>query len=344
LAFCCRSSRWKRSKRAPFFASRRVESSSQRRLRKAHSCRRTSQLIANYRLRKNPQICFEGPFGEVLRATGPMARANPFRFSTKYQDDETDLLYFGYRYYNASTGRWVSKDPLAEAGGKNLYAYVRNGPVSRIDPRGLVDRTELDILKMILGQYPELAVRLGIPTSLDLLDPDTLGFVQTAWLWFFGNASTQHLAFAAYDPGWKPQDFPHFKDKVAQVCKHCGTTVNLSPPLARVRNLYEEGVYTIFRRGGPGRYVLTLTGQLTSTLSAWGCSWSFAGNVAAPPDLANFDPENPGRNPTGQQITELIRFLQEHLGVGHDFWFAFDGSRSVSAEGLCPCRFSSDEL
>jgi RHS repeat-associated protein len=28
-----------------------------------------------------------------------MARANSFRFSTKYQDDETDLLYYGYRYY-----------------------------------------------------------------------------------------------------------------------------------------------------------------------------------------------------------------------------------------------------
>ena len=37
-----------------------------------------------------------GPFGEVLRATGPMAKVNPFRFSTKYQDDETDLLYYGY--------------------------------------------------------------------------------------------------------------------------------------------------------------------------------------------------------------------------------------------------------
>jgi hypothetical protein len=44
-----------------------------------------------------------GPFGELLRATGPMAKANPFRFSTKYQDDESDLLYYGYRYYNAST-------------------------------------------------------------------------------------------------------------------------------------------------------------------------------------------------------------------------------------------------
>jgi RHS repeat-associated protein len=54
------------------------------------------------------------PFGEVLRATGPMAKANPFRFSTKYQDDETDLLYYGYRY--EKNGRWISKDPVAEPG------------------------------------------------------------------------------------------------------------------------------------------------------------------------------------------------------------------------------------
>jgi RHS repeat-associated protein len=57
-----------------------------------------------------------GPFGELIRATGPMAKLNPFRFSTKYQDDENDLLYYGYRYYNASTGRWLSKDPITELG------------------------------------------------------------------------------------------------------------------------------------------------------------------------------------------------------------------------------------
>jgi RHS repeat-associated protein len=55
-----------------------------------------------------------GPFGEVIRATGPMAKVNPFRFSTKYQDDETDLLFYGYRYYKPSTGSWLSRDPLFE--------------------------------------------------------------------------------------------------------------------------------------------------------------------------------------------------------------------------------------
>ena len=52
-----------------------------------------------------------GPFGEPIRVSGAAAASNPFRFSTKYTDDETDLVYYGYRYYVPSTGRWLSRDP-----------------------------------------------------------------------------------------------------------------------------------------------------------------------------------------------------------------------------------------
>ena len=78
-----------------------------------------------------------GPFGEVIRATGPMAKLNPFRFSTKYQDDESDLLYYGFRYYTASEGRWVSRDPVQEMGGINLYVLVDNSPQNLTDFLGL---------------------------------------------------------------------------------------------------------------------------------------------------------------------------------------------------------------
>jgi len=78
-----------------------------------------------------------GPFGEVLRATGPMAAANPFRFSTKFQDDETGLLHYGYRYYNPSTGRWNSRDPADEDDQENLYGFVFNAPISSADMLGL---------------------------------------------------------------------------------------------------------------------------------------------------------------------------------------------------------------
>ena len=81
-----------------------------------------------------------GPFGEVIRASGPavgsMVSVNPFRFSTKYQDDETDLLYYGYRYYSASTGRWLSRDPIGEKGGLNLYGFLNSDPIGNSDVLG----------------------------------------------------------------------------------------------------------------------------------------------------------------------------------------------------------------
>ncbi len=80
-----------------------------------------------------------GPFGELLRATGPMARANPFRFSTKFQDEETGWLYYGYRYYDANTGRWLSRDPIEEDGGINIYGFLGNNSLIRVDLLGLWD-------------------------------------------------------------------------------------------------------------------------------------------------------------------------------------------------------------
>lgn len=77
-----------------------------------------------------------GPCGEVLRATGPMAKLNPMGFSTKYHDHETDLLYYGYRYYNPTLGRWLSRDPIGEGGGAHLHAFVANEPPGDIDTDG----------------------------------------------------------------------------------------------------------------------------------------------------------------------------------------------------------------
>jgi RHS repeat-associated protein len=74
-----------------------------------------------------------GPFGELLRATGPMAKINPFRFSTKYDDDESDFLYYGRRYYNPAQGRWIGRDHIGEQGGLNLFAFVANNAITQCD-------------------------------------------------------------------------------------------------------------------------------------------------------------------------------------------------------------------
>jgi RHS repeat-associated protein len=77
-------------------------------------------------------------FGNVLRAIGPLAKINPFLFSTKFYDWETGLYYYGYRYYDPGSGRWLSRDPLEEKGGNNLYNFVNNNSTIYIDPRGLI--------------------------------------------------------------------------------------------------------------------------------------------------------------------------------------------------------------
>lgn len=78
-----------------------------------------------------------GPFGELITLSGVAAIHNPFRFSTKFYDEETKLVYFGYRYLNTFTGRWMSRDALQESGGLNLYAAMNNNPIDFTDPLGL---------------------------------------------------------------------------------------------------------------------------------------------------------------------------------------------------------------
>jgi RHS repeat-associated protein len=75
-------------------------------------------------------------YGGLRRAAGAYAIVNPFRFSTKFQDNESGLSDFGRRWYDADTGRWLNRDPLGELGGTNVYAYAANDPVNRFDPDG----------------------------------------------------------------------------------------------------------------------------------------------------------------------------------------------------------------
>jgi RHS repeat-associated protein len=107
-----------------------------------------------------------GPFGEPIRISGPAATLNPFRFSTKRTDNTTDFVLYEYRVYSLSTGRWPNRDRINETSfkvleskrrglfynddEKNLYGFVRNNPVSRIDFLGfysaIVGKCEVVVL------------------------------------------------------------------------------------------------------------------------------------------------------------------------------------------------------
>jgi RHS repeat-associated protein len=107
--------------------------------------------LGTERLRTNAtgaayESCTSLPFGDNQTCTGG-ADISPMHFTGKPRDTETNLDYFGARYYNSGMARWMSPDwagkpttvPYAQFGDPqslNLYGYVTDNPVSRQDGDG----------------------------------------------------------------------------------------------------------------------------------------------------------------------------------------------------------------
>jgi RHS repeat-associated protein len=58
------------------------------------------------------------------------------RFPGQYFDAETGLHYNYFRYYDPTTGRYITSDPIGLDGGLNTYTYALNNPLNNIDPDG----------------------------------------------------------------------------------------------------------------------------------------------------------------------------------------------------------------
>jgi RHS repeat-associated protein len=101
------------------------------------------------------------PFGNTLAQSGLLADANTYRFSSKEWNANSGLYYYLYRFYDPNLQRWPNHDPLGEFGFEiirkrnvvkakrtfpgiaelaerpDLYEFVRNRPISRVDLFGL---------------------------------------------------------------------------------------------------------------------------------------------------------------------------------------------------------------
>ena len=88
-------------------------------------------------------------FGNVITETDSTVDSR-YLYTGREFDEEIGLYYYRARYYNATTGRFLSEDPIRfSAGDVNLYRYVNNKPTLTTDPTGLIDPKDKEQIKKI---------------------------------------------------------------------------------------------------------------------------------------------------------------------------------------------------
>ena len=74
-------------------------------------------------------------YENIVDQTGTLDQS--YTYTGREFDPESGLFYYRARYYDATTGRFLQKDPIGLTGGINSYRYVINNPVNLTDPFGL---------------------------------------------------------------------------------------------------------------------------------------------------------------------------------------------------------------
>lgn len=103
------------------------------------------------------------PFGEIWSETGTSTK---YKFSGKERDSESGNDYFGERYNNSNSGRFLTIDPvihLNDPQSFNPYVYTRNDPINLVDPNGadglqFIDGAFVGYNAWAVAMYPELAM------------------------------------------------------------------------------------------------------------------------------------------------------------------------------------------
>ncbi|MGH8550763.1 MAG: RHS repeat-associated core domain-containing protein, partial [Methylococcales bacterium] len=121
--------------------------------------RRVAALSPNGSLREAPAARNGGriasfdyaPYGSPIRTSGRLLP--DFRYAGMFYLREAGLYLTHYRAYDPNTGRWLSRDPIGEAGGLNLYGYVADNPANSTDSSGLIIDTLADLGFILYDLY-----------------------------------------------------------------------------------------------------------------------------------------------------------------------------------------------
>lgn len=113
------------------------------------------------------------PFGQQSILTETAVPS--FAFTGDYQHRPSGLYFALNRALDPRAGRWLNRDPLGEAAGINLYAYVGNNPVNITDPSGEVAPVVIVAGGMIVGAAAGLSLAVYLSNNGTFTSPCAQG-------------------------------------------------------------------------------------------------------------------------------------------------------------------------
>ena len=179
------------------------------------------------------------PFGELKNYVQSKPR---FMFSSEEYMPETGMYHYLYRAYSPSLARFITRDPIEEQGGVNLYCFVGNNPISYWDRNGLSKLLLNLTLKCINGliqpvhadfTYMDTSIPFMADTPIEI--PGEVFMVENE---FFlnsdGEVITTGMLINLAKEGYSSRK--QWLEAIEQKIKN----VNLAPGYKHSENLYRE--------------------------------------------------------------------------------------------------------
>src|SRR5439155_5754578 len=98
--------------------------------------------------------------GKVTSESAP-SNGDRYKFTGRELDSETGFQLHGERYFDPSSGRWTSEDPLGLLPDSNQYRYVGNNSTNLTDPSGLAPNEGGSLGAIMGGSFSGIAGSIG---------------------------------------------------------------------------------------------------------------------------------------------------------------------------------------
>jgi len=139
-------------------------------------------------------------FGETLTSSG--STINPYQYVGNlgyYNEAALSLQYLRARYYQPTTGRFVSVDPIRD--GVNWYVYVSNRPLTMADPSGLKKKP-----KPCQPEDPKRGCRLDLLSPFSYFMGSSSSWIKRLYIWCLYSVYSDLLMHIATEPGYPSTD------------------------------------------------------------------------------------------------------------------------------------------